>query len=70
MDAVIHDRVCVMRMLIFGIALLFDGLALATQPILARSPNTLNPFAVVYVQISEPVREGSRLNLLIMRKSG
>ena len=31
-----------MRMLIFGIALLFDELALA-QPILPVSPHTLNP---------------------------
>jgi hypothetical protein len=42
---------CVMRMLIFGIALLFVGQASA-QPILAREPHTMNPFAVVYVQNS------------------
>jgi hypothetical protein len=39
----------VMRMLIFGIALLFGAHASA-QPILAREPHTLPPFAVVYVQ--------------------
>ncbi|SNS24223.1 hypothetical protein SAMN05216374_0459 [Tardiphaga sp. OK246] len=38
-----------MRTVIFGIALLFAGQASA-QPILAREPLTLNPFAVVYVQ--------------------
>lgn len=40
---------CVMRMLIFGIALLFDADASA-QSILAREPHTLPPFAVVYVR--------------------
>jgi hypothetical protein len=40
---------CVMRMLLLGIALLFAAQASA-QPILAREPHTLPPFAVVYVQ--------------------
>jgi hypothetical protein len=38
-----------MRIVIFGIALLFAGQAFA-QPILAREPLALNPFAIVYVQ--------------------